>query len=82
MPSRLRGCRAANVRDIHDCGAGHCVFDYRGTHQIRDPHPRFWPGLNNNQSRITPPQVLAGGSCLLLFWASSFCFGSRCLLLI
>lgn len=38
-------------------GAGHCVFDYRGTHQLRDPHPRFWPALNNNQSQITPPQV-------------------------
>ena len=38
-------------------GAGHCVFDYRGTHQLRDPHPRFWPALNNNRSQITPPQV-------------------------
>lgn len=49
-------CSAALISAHHVLTAGHCVFDYTGTHQLRDPHPRFWPALNNNSSAITPAQ--------------------------
>lgn len=39
-------------------GAGHCVFDYRGTRELRDPHPIFWPGLSNNMTSMAPAEVL------------------------
>lgn len=63
-PDRAASNTMAHARQLHGSwllcwSAGHCVFDYRGTHQVRDPHPRFWPALNNNQSQITPPQVPA-----------------------